>query len=281
MPILLVLGAVVSVQFGAALAATLFDELGAVGTVLLRSAFGALVLFALWRPRLRGHARRDLRLAAVFGVSLAAMNVCFYLALDRIPLGIAVTFEFVGPLGVAVAASRRAPDVLWVALAASGIALLSGGLGDGLDPLGVMLALLAGGFWACYILLGARMGRAFVGGRGLALAMVVGAVLIAPAGVADGGARLLEPDLLAIGAAVALLSSVVPYSLELEALRRMPPGVFGVLMSLEPGAGALAGFLVLGQGLSAADGAAIALVVAASAGASLTARAKHIGPERV
>jgi inner membrane transporter RhtA len=276
MPVLLVLGAIVSVQFGAALAATLFDELGALGTVFLRSAFGALVLLALWRPGLRGHARRDLRLVAAFGVALAAMNVCFYLALDRIPLGIAVTFEFVGPLGVAIATSRRGLDLLWVALAAAGIALLSGGLVDGLDALGVALALLAGGFWACYILLGARLGRAFTGGRGLALAMVVGTVLVAPSGVAEGGARLLEADLLAIGAVVALLSSAVPYSLELEALRRIPPGVFGVLMSLEPAVGALAGFLVLDQGLSAADGAAIALVVAASAGASLTARVKPI-----
>lgn len=274
MPVLLVLGAVVSVQFGAALAATLFDELGALGTVFLRTAFGALVLLALWRPGLRGYARGDLRLAAVFGVSLAAMNVCFYLALDRIPLGIAVTFEFVGPLGVAVATSRRRLDLLWVALAAAGIALLSGGLVDGLDPLGVLFALLAGGFWALYILLGARLGRAFAGGRGLALAMVLGTVLVAPPGIADGGAGLLEPDLLAIGVAVAVLSSVVPYSLELEALRRLPPGVFGVLMSLEPGVGALAGFLVLDQGLSVSDGAAITLVVAASAGASLTARVK-------
>ncbi|MGH2995695.1 MAG: EamA family transporter [Gaiellaceae bacterium] len=281
MPILLVLGAVVSVQFGAALAATLFDELGAVGTVFLRSAFGALVLLALWRPRLRDYARPELGLAVLFGVTLAAMNVCFYLAIDRIPLGIAVTFEFLGPLGVAVAASRRALDLLWVALAGTGTVLLSGGLVDGLDALGVVLALLAGGFWAAYILLAARTGKTFAGGRGLALALALAALLVAPAGLVDAGSGLTEPDLLALGLAVALLSSVIPYSLELEALRRMPAGVFGVLMSLEPAVGALAGFLVLEQGLSPLEGVAIGFVVVASAGASLSVTAKRIVPEPV
>jgi inner membrane transporter RhtA len=202
------------------------------------------------------------------------MNLSFYEALDRIPLGIAVTFEFVGPLSVAVGGSRRALDVLWVVLASAGILLLSdfGGLG-GLDAAGVGLALLAGGFWAAYILLSARTGRVFPGGSGLALALVVSSALLVPVGIADGGDALLQPELLAIGAAVAMLSSAIPYSLELEALRRLPEAVFGVLMSLEPAMAALAGFVVLGQDLRARELVAILLVVAASAGAARGARA--------
>ena len=263
------LAAVASVQFGAALAKTLFDDLGPGGTVFLRVLFAALLLLVLWRPRVGGRPRRDLALAAAFGVSLAGMNLSFYGALDRIPLGVAVTFEFVGPLGVAVVGSRRALDLLWVVLAAAGILLLSD-FGDfaGLDSGGVGLALLAGGFWAAYILLSARIGRVFSGGSGLALAMVVASVLLVPVGVADGGDALLQPGLLALGAAVAMLSSAVPYSLELEALRRLPEPVFGVLMSLEPAVAALAGFVVLGQDLRARELVAILLVVAASAGAA-------------
>jgi inner membrane transporter RhtA len=265
----LVLAAVASVQFGAALAKTLFDDLGPGGTVFLRVLLAALVLAALWRPRVRGHSRRDLVLAAAFGLSLAGMNLSFYGALDRIPLGVAVTFEFVGPLGVAVAGSRRPLDLLWVVLAAVGILLLSDfGDSSGLDAAGVALALLAGAFWAAYILLSARTGRVFPGGTGLALAMLVASMLLIPVGVADGGGALLEPDLLAIGAAVALLSSAIPYSLELEALRRLPEAVFGVLMSLEPAMAALAGFVVLAQDLRARELVAILLVVVASAGAA-------------
>jgi inner membrane transporter RhtA len=270
----LVLGAVGSVQFGAALAKTLFDDLGPGGTVLLRVAFAAAILLALWRPRVAGHSRSDLRLAAAFGASLAGMNLCFYEALDRIPLGIAVTFEFVGPLGVAVFGSRRPLDLLWVGLAGAGVLLLSD-LGDfgHLDETGVGLALLAGGFWAAYILLAARAGKTFPGGTGLALAMLVATVVLIPSGVGDGGAELLEPELLALGAGVAVLSSAIPYSLELEALRRLPPGVFGVLMSLEPAVAALAGFVVLDEALSARELVAIGLVVAASAGAARRAGA--------
>jgi inner membrane transporter RhtA len=272
-PTLLVLASIASVQFGAAFAKTLFDELGAGGTVFVRTLVGAIVLALIWRPRLAGHDRGDLWLALVFGLVLAAMNFCFYSSLERIPLGIAVTFEFVGPLGVAVFGSRRPLDLLWVVLAATGILLLSDlGSGGGLDRLGVALALLAGVFWAAYILLGARMGRAFPGGAGLALAMVVATVALAPAGVADGGSQLLVPEVLLAGVAVGLLGSAIPYALELEALRGMPVGVFGVLMSLEPAVGALAGFLVLDEGLVTRELVAIALVVAASAGAARGAR---------
>jgi inner membrane transporter RhtA len=268
-PTLLVLAGVASVQFGAALAKTLFDELGAGGTVFVRTLAAALVLALIWRPRLAGHDRRDLGLAVAFGLVLAAMNVAFYASIDRIPLGIAVTFEFVGPLGVAVFGSRRPLDLLWVGLAAAGILLLSdlGGEGD-LDGLGVALALTAGGLWAAYILLSARVGRAFPGGAGLTLAMLVATVPLAPVGVASAGGELLVPWILLVGAAVGVLSSAIPYALELEALRRLPVGVFGVLMSLEPAVAALAGFVVLGEELATRELVAIALVVAASAGAA-------------
>jgi inner membrane transporter RhtA len=263
----LVMGAIASVQIGAAIATTLFDELGPAGTVLLRTGFAAVVLVLLWRPRLRGRPAAALRDAVVFGLALAGMNLSFYGALDRIPLGIAVTFEFTGPFLVAVAGSRRASDLLWVALAAGGIVLLSPGIHGSLDVTGTLLALLAGAFWAAYIVLAARVGRAFSGGQGLSIAMVVATLVLLPSGIAAGGGDLGDPSLLAVGLAVALLSSAIPYSLELEALRRLPKGTFGVLMSLEPAVAALVGLVALGQGLSANELVAIGLVVAASAGA--------------
>jgi inner membrane transporter RhtA len=268
-PTLLVLASIASVQFGAAFAKTLFDDLGAGGTVFVRTLVAAIVLVLILRPRLAGHSRGDLGLALVFGLVLSAMNFCFYSSIERIPLGVAVTLEFVGPLGVGVFGSRRPLDLVWVVLAAAGILLLSDlGSGGGLDGLGVALALFAGVLWAAYILLSARMGRAFPGGAGLAIAMVVATVPLAPVGIADGGSQLLVPEVLLAGVAVGLLGSAIPYALELEALRTMPVGVFGVLMSLEPAVAALAGFLVLDEGLVTRELVAIALVVAASAGAA-------------
>jgi inner membrane transporter RhtA len=266
----LVVTAVASLQFGAGFAATLFDDLGPVGAAFLRLAIAAVVLVAIWRPPLRGRPAADLRLAVLFGLTLGAMNMAIYSSFHRIPLGIAVTLEFVGPLGVAVAGSRRALDALWIVLAAAGILLLAdgGGTTGGLDALGVVLALAAGVAWAAYIVLSQRIGRAWPGASGLAVAMVVGALLAAPLGIAQAGANLLRPELLAAGAAVALASSVIPYSLELEALRRLPARVFGILMSLEPAVAALAGLVVLGQALAPRDWFAIALVVVASAGAT-------------
>lgn len=193
------------------------------------------------------------------------MNLFFYSSLERIPLGVAVTFEFVGPLAVALFASRSRLDLLWVALAAAGIVLLAGP-GGSADALGIALALAAGACWGAYILISARVGRAFSDGQGLAIAMTVGAALMVAPGIASGGEALLQGEVIAVGAAVALLSSVIPYSFELEALRTIPVGVFGVLMSLEPAVAALAGLLAIGQGLNAAEVAGIALVVAASAG---------------
>ena len=271
-PTMLVLGAVASVQLGASFAKSLFDEVGPGGTVLLRVLLAAVLLVAIWRPQVHDRSRPDWILIIGFGISLAGMNYAFYGALDRIPLGVAVTLEFVGPLGVAVAGSRRALDLVWVTLAAVGIVLLAEPGGGDVDGVGVGLALLAGAFWAAYILLGVRVGRAFPGGAGLTLAMVVASALLLPVGIVEGGADLLDPAVLAVGAAVAMLSSAIPYSLELEALRRLPARVFGVLMSLEPAMAALAGFVVLGEVLGAREVVAIGLVVAASAGAARTAR---------
>ena len=263
--------AVGSVQLGAAIAKSLFDELGPSGMVFLRVGFAALVLLLLWRPRITGYARRDYLVAVLFGLALAGMNFSLYLAIDRIPLGVAVTLEFIGPLGVAVAGSRRLLDVLWASLAAGGILLLAplGILGDvDLDPVGVMLALLAGCFWASYIILSARTGSIFPGGTGLVIALCFGALLLTPFGIAGGGYALLDPWLLLAGFGVAMLSSAVPYSLELEALRKMPSRVFGVLMSLEPAVAALIGLLVLGERLGLRSVGAILLVTVAAAGAS-------------
>jgi inner membrane transporter RhtA len=262
---LLVIGGVLSVQLGAAAATTLFDEVGPTGTVFYRLLFAALALIAVWRPDPRRAEPGALALAAAFGVTLAAMNLCFYLALDRIPLGIAVTFEFVGPLTVGLLGSRRPLDLAWVTLAAAGIVLLVGPEGSA-EAAGIALALAAGGFWALYILLSARIGRAFSGGDGLALAMAFSAALMVGPGIAAGGEELLDARVIAIGAAVALLSSAIPYSVELEALRRLRVGVFGVLMSLEPAIAALVGLVALSQGLAPAEVAGIVCVVAASAG---------------
>jgi inner membrane transporter RhtA len=268
-PLAFVLGAIVSIQFGAALAATLFDELDASAVSLMRLGFAAIVLLAVWRPRPRAHARGDLALAAGFGVCLGLMNFTFYEAIERIDLGIAVTLEFLGPLGVAVYGSRSRTDVLWVVLAAAGVLMLADpGGADAPDTLGVAFALMAAAFWAAYIVLAARAGQRFTGGTGLSLAMVVAVLVPLGPGLASGPGELLGAEVLLIGFGVALMSSVIPYSLETEALRRMPKNVFGVLMSLEPGVAALAGFLILGQALGARELLAIGLVVAASAGAT-------------
>ena len=271
-PTALVLFPIVSVQLGAAVAKSLFDSLGPGGTVFLRIAFAAFVLFLLVRPKLGGYDRAGYLVAGLFGLALAGMNFSIYLAFDRIPLGVAVTLEFVGPLGVAVAGSRRVLDLLWVVLAAAGILLLAplGVLGGmDLDPVGVAFALLAGCLWACYILLSASTGSAFPGGTGLVIALCVGTLVLFPFGIAGAGYALLDPKLLLAGFGVAMLSSAIPYSLELEALRKLPARVFGVLMSLDPAVAALAGLVVLGERLEMRAVAAVLFVTIASAGASL------------
>lgn len=267
-----VLAGIVSVQIGAALAKNLFDAVGSTGTVALRLFFAAVVLLAVWRPSVR-LGRRAWAVVVGYGLVLGAMNLCFYLALTRIPLGIVVTIEFLGPLAVAIGGSRRWLDGLWALLAAGGVVLLTEGRGD-LHLAGLLFALAAAGCWAAYILLSAALGRHTSDGGGLALGMALAAIVVTPVGIVEGGTMLLEPWVLAIGAGVALLSSVIPYSLELEALRTIPPKVFGVLMSLEPAVAALVGLIVLGEILGVTQWLAVLLVVAASAGATRTARAE-------
>jgi inner membrane transporter RhtA len=270
----MVLGAIVSVQCGSALATDLFDRVGPEGAVFLRTLFAAAILLAIARPTVAMVRQAGLRDVFLFALTFVGMNVFFYAAIDHIPLGTAVTLEFIGPLGIAILGSRRRLDLLWAALAAAGIVLLSDGLGpDGLFSLGAVLALVAGASWGAYILLSARVGAALPGRGGLAVAVSISAVLTAPIGIAEGGAELLAPEVLAIGLAVGIISSVIPYSLELEALRRLPHAVFGVLMSLEPAVAALVGFIALSQGMEAIEVVAIALVVCASAGALRSAAA--------
>ncbi|GAA1508496.1 DMT family transporter [Sphaerisporangium rubeum] len=266
----LVLLGIVSVQVGAGLAKQLFAQFTPSAVVFLRIATGALILAVLARPRLRGLSRRDLGVVLTFGVTLGLMNLTFYEALARLPIGIAVTVEFLGPLGVAVATSRRRLDLLWVTLAGAGIALLAPWSGGSVDLLGLLFAALAGVCWAGYIILSATAGSRIPGTGGLTAAMLVATVVIAPFGVASGAEGLLSPHVLLIGVGVGLLSSVIPYTLELEALRRMPKRVFGILMSLEPAAAALVGLIVLHEFLTVWQWSAIACVVVASVGATRT-----------
>ena len=274
-PVALVLTGVTSIQFGAALAATLFDRAGPEGTSAMRLSWAAIVLLVMWRPWRHKHAPAHLRLVALFGVTLGLMNLTFYEALDRIPLGVAVTIEFLGPITVATVLSRRRLDLVWVALATAGIVLLAAPWqqGGGLDAVGVAFALTAAVFWGIYIVLAQRAGRVFNGGEGLAIAMIWAAAVPLVPGILQAGSALLSPGLLLAGLGVAMLSSVIPYSLETEALRRMPANVFGVLMSLEPALAALAGFLILSQSLGARELVAIALVVTASIGVTRSSAA--------
>ncbi|MFJ6707258.1 MULTISPECIES: EamA family transporter [unclassified Streptomyces] len=269
-PVGLVLVGGISVQFGAAVAVTLMPRAGALGVVCLRLFAAAVILLVVCRPRLRGHSRADWGTVVVFGITMGAMNGLFYEAVARIPLGLAVTLEVLGPLALSVLASRRLVNALWAGLALAGVFLLGGGDFSGLDPVGVGLALGAGAMWATYIIFSARTGRRFPQADGLALAMAVAALLFLPLGIAEAGGRLLDPTTLALGSSVAVLSSVLPYTLELLALRRLPAPTFAVLMSLEPAIAATAGFLILDQALSAAQAAAVALVIAASIGAVRT-----------
>jgi len=274
----MVLSGGLSVQFGAAVAVLLFPRAGTVGAVTLRLLIAAGLLLVVCRPRLTGHRRGDWALVAAFGGALAGMNTLIYLAIERIPLGPAVTLEVLGPLALSVLATRRAVSWLWAALALAGVVLLSGGGFDRLDPSGAAFALGSGAMWAAYIVCSARVGRRFPRADGLALAMAVAAVVTAPVGVAVAGADLVDPVTVGLGAAVAVLSSALPYTLELLALRELPTGTFAVLMSLGPVMAALAGYLVLDQALTLAELVAIVLVVAASAGAVRTGAARPAPP---
>jgi inner membrane transporter RhtA len=261
---MLLLGGIASLQFGAAFATKLFDELGAAGASLVRIAAAAIILIAIWRPRVRGNSPEQWRAAIVFGLVLGAMNLAFYESLDRIPIGTAVTIEFLGPLGLAIVLSRRRVDIAIGVLAAAGVVLLTDPWGESPDGVGMLLALSAGVFWAWYIVAAQHASRHFHASDGVALAMVVAVLVPLVPGVLQAGDSLLDPRLLALGAAVGLFSSVVPYSLETEALRRMAARVFSILLSLEPAVAALAGLVVLGQRLGPVQLIGIAMVVAAS-----------------
>jgi inner membrane transporter RhtA len=288
----LVLTGVVSVQVGAGLAARLFTQIPPAAVTALRLwTAAALMAVAGARPLrqnladlVRRRSWRDAAVVAAFGLTLAVMNYSIYQAFARIPLGIAVTIEFLGPLAVAVATSRRLIDLLWVALAGAGVALLTGtgnpaGGGHGTDLIGLAFALLAGTAWAAYIILSRATGRRFPGASGLTIAMLVAAVVIVPVGVTAGRGALLRPGILATGLAIGLLSSIIPYTLELEALRRVPARVFGIWMSLEPAVAALVGLVMLGEALAVSEWAAIVCVMAACAGAARGSARASQAPE--
>lgn len=274
-PILFVLGSCISLQVGAALATQLFDELGPFGTTTLRLAIAALVLLVIVRPKVHRFTREQWIAVILFGIVVGAMNGNFYAAIDRIPLGTAVALEFLGPLTVAAVLSTRRSDLLWVALALAGVSLFGleslTGASD-LDVLGVVFALIAAVFWGLYVLTSARVGRLVPGQDGLAVAMAVGALTVLPFGAPGALVGLMDLRLLALAAATAIVASVLPYSLELAALRRLPRHVFGILLSLEPVLALLAGMLLMGQDASGLRVLAAVLVVSASAGVTLTAR---------
>jgi inner membrane transporter RhtA len=266
------LGAIASVQLGATVAKHLFAFLGPTGTVFLRVAFGAAILLTIARPRWPRFDARQWRAIVLFGLIIAAMNLCFYQAIARIPLGVAVTIEFIGPLGVAIAGSRTPLAFVWAMMASIGVVLLSFS-GGAVTTLGLLFALGAAAGWASYIVLSQRVGRLVPGADGLAFALAVGGLALLPLGIASAGSQLLDVRNLALGLVVAILSSAIPFSLEFAALRRLSKQVFGILMSLEPAVGAVAGFFFLGQRLSARDAIAIGLVIFASAGATRSAPA--------
>lgn len=267
-------------ELGASLAVLLFPALGPLGIVFLRLGFSAVILMIIARPRLRGHTPTAWRSVVAFGLVLALMNCLFYLALARLPLGVTVTIEVLGPLVLSVIAARRASAWLWAGLALIGVIALAGGGWDRLDPIGVLFALGAASSWALYILASARVGREFPRLDGLALAMVVGALAALPWGLIAAGGALVRIDLLALGAAVAVLSSTIPYALELLALRRLAASAFAILMSLAPATATLAGWLLLGQVMTWLEIIGIALVIAASIGAVRAASARAAAGKR-
>lgn len=279
LPVAALVTGMVSLQYGATIAKNLFPAVGAAGTSALRVGFSALILIAVWRPWRRSLARREAGWIALYGITLGLMNLLFYLAIARLPLGPAVAIEFAGPLAIALIASRRTTDFLWIGVAVVGLGLLLPiAPTSPLDPIGVALALGAALAWALYILFGQRAGR-IDGGQAVSLGMLVAALVAAPFGLAEAGAALLAPGVLMAGLLVALLSSALPYSLEMFALRRLDRKSFGVLMSLEPAVAACAGFALLGERLSAIQWLAIGLVIAASAG--ITATSRRPAQERV
>ncbi|RSK33887.1 EamA family transporter [Hymenobacter metallilatus] len=269
-----VLLAILSVQGGAAIAKGLFPVLGAAGTTSLRIGLSALVLLLLVRPNLRELRPAQWRAVVPYGLALGTMNFLFYCALARIPLGLAVTLEFVGPLGLALLGSRRWVDVVWVALAGAGIVLITPPGGHGIDLPGMGLALAAGLCWAVYIVLGRRTAAVLPGPRAVAVGMLFAALPVLPFGIASGSLLHLTPHLLLLAGLLALFSSVLPFSLEIQALQSLSTRTFSILMSLEPVAAALSGWLLLNERLTLSQWVAVGCIVVASAGATLNAPAE-------
>lgn len=271
-PIYAVLLAIISVQCGAAIAKTLFPAIGAAGTASIRIGVSAIILLIAYRPNLKAITPEQWKIVVPYGLSLGAMNLIFYLAIERIPIGLAVTLEFIGPLLVAIIGSKRLIDYCWVLLAAIGIALIAPWTNDRVDILGVVFALLAGGFWAAYIVLGGKISQIMNGGQAVSTGMLFAAILILPFGFYENGLANLTPKLFGMGIALALLSSAIPFTLEMKALGQLPPRTFSILMSLEPAAASICAFIFLQEKLIFTEILAVVCVVIASAGSTLTAK---------
>ncbi|MBF4516044.1 DMT family transporter [Flavobacterium sp. ANB] len=271
-PVPAVLLAIISVQCGAAIAKTLFPAIGAAGTASIRIGVSALILLIAYRPNLKEITREQWKIVVPYGLSLGAMNLVFYFAIERIPIGLAVTLEFIGPLLVAIIGSRRLIDYCWVLLAAAGIVLIAPWSNGRIDPLGVLFALIAGALWAAYIVLGGKISKIMNSGQAVSTGMLFAAILILPFGFYENGLANLTPKLLGMGVALALLSSAIPFTLEMKALGQLPPRTFSILMSLEPAAASICAFIFLQENLSFYEILAVVCVVVASAGSTLTAK---------
>ena len=271
-PIPAVLFAIISVQSGAAIAKTLFPAIGAAGTASLRIGISAIILLAVYRPNLLKITPNQWKIVISYGLSLGAMNLIFYLAIERIPIGLAVTLEFIGPLLVAVIGSKRLIDYLWVLLAAIGIVLIAPWSNNGIDLLGVLFALLAGALWAAYIVLGTKVSKIMKGGDAVATGMLFASILIVPFGILENGLTNLTPTFLYLGIALALLSSAIPFTLEMKALAQLPARTFSILMSLEPAAASIFAFIFLQEYLTFNEILAVVFVVIASVGSTITSK---------
>jgi len=278
-PVPAVLLSIISVQGGAAIAKGIFPVLGAAATSSLRIVLSALILVVYNRPDLRNLTAAQWKLVSIYGITLGMMNLVFYLAIERIPLGLGVTLEFIGPLVLALTGSRKVLDFLWVVLAATGIALIAPWNSKGLDLPGIFLALLAGVFWATYIVIGGRISKIMDSGKAVTIGMLFASIVIIPFALAGGILDNIKPGIFVAGLALALLSSAIPFTLEMKALRKIPAKTFSILMSLEPAAGALSGMIFLGEYLSILEWTAVVLVIVASAGATLTRKKANAMPE--
>jgi inner membrane transporter RhtA len=270
-PVPAVLLSIISVQCGAAIAKILFPQVGAAAAASLRIGLSALILLITFRPNVVALNAKQWKYVILYGLCLGAMNMVFYLAIERIPIGLGVTLEFVGPLVLAIASSKKAVDFIWIVLAATGIALIAPWTSNGLDVGGVLLALLAGGFWAAYIILGGRISKLMRGGEAVAVGMVFATLLILPFGIFGGGFQHMSTPLFGLGVALALLSSAIPFTLEMNALKQLPARTFSILMSLEPAMASLAALIFLQEYLSITEWLSVACVMIASAGSALTA----------